>query len=159
MSARLTVYIPDDLHVDLEPLRNKINVSSICQRALVREVEYFKSISNDDAVLQNLVATLRKGKAAHWDKWKKQGFQQAVEDWVSWETEIENPEGAVDTFEELKWIVDQGQAPEDIIDQFIENCRDDNKDGARIYFNVDAFAEGYVQGVRSVYKNVKKYLK
>ena len=145
MSARLTVYIPDDLHEVLEPLRNKINVSSICQRALVREVEYFKSISNDDAVLQNLVATLRKGKAAHWDKWKKRGFQEAVENWVKWETEIENPEGAVDTFEELKWIV--------------ENCSDDNKDGARIYFNVDAFAEGYVEGVRSVYEKVKKYLR
>lgn len=159
MATKLTISVSKDLYDKLEPVRDRINISKICQRALTKELEALKSIPDDEASFQNLVTTLRRGKHAHWNRWKDQGFQQAVEDWVSWETEIENPEGAVDTFEELKWIVDQGQAPEDIIDQFIENCRDDNKDGARIYFNVDAFAEGYVQGVRSVYKKVEKYLK
>ena len=78
--ARLNITIPDELYAALEPWRDRLNVSKVCQEALAREVAKLNDLPRQAAELAALVERLRQEKA-HAEKF---AFAQGVTDGVAW---------------------------------------------------------------------------
>lgn len=86
--ARLTISVPDDLRRSLERLRDRINVSKICQEALAKEIAKLEQLPRRALELEEMVERLRDEKAAA----DKQWFAQGVTDGISWTRGASYPE-------------------------------------------------------------------
>ena len=77
--ARTTISIPDRLAERLEPLKDHINVSEICQRALEARIETYERIAalSEEDVMEKLVQRLKiqKQESTQWSA--QQVFQQS----------------------------------------------------------------------------------
>lgn len=77
---RLNITISDDLYAALQPWRDRLNVSRICQEALTREVAKLNDLPRQAAELAELVERLQKEKAFA----EKFAYAQGVSDGVAW---------------------------------------------------------------------------
>lgn len=77
---RLNITIPDELYIALEPWRDRINISKVCQDALAREVAKLNDLPRQAAELAALVERLQQEKA-HAEKF---AFAQGLTDSVTW---------------------------------------------------------------------------
>jgi len=77
---RLNITIPDELYAALEPWRDRINISKICQEALTQEIAKLNDLPRQAAELAALVERLQREKA-HAEKF---AFAQGVTDGVAW---------------------------------------------------------------------------
>ena len=59
--ARLNITIPDELYAALEPWRDHINISRVCQEALAREVAKLNDLPRQAAELADLVERMQNG--------------------------------------------------------------------------------------------------
>ena len=78
--ARLNITIPDELYAALEPWRDHINISRVCQEALAREVAKLNDLPRQAAELTALIERMQQEKA-HGEKF---AFAQGLTDSVAW---------------------------------------------------------------------------
>lgn len=78
--ARLNITIPDELYAALQPWRDHINISKVCQEALAREVAKLNDVPRQAAELAVLVERMQQEKA-HAEKF---AFAQGLTDSVTW---------------------------------------------------------------------------
>lgn len=155
MAQRITSTIPDDLHERLQVVKEGINVSGVCQRAiyLAIQIEEIKA-RTDIPSMEKALARLSKEKQNTSAKWKQTGFIEGVED----ATEKLS-------YKELKYIGEGGDINKSMrggnyeppISGWIEhlNCEkyDEEED-----FEFDIYISGWVDGVTHVWKELKDQL-
>jgi hypothetical protein len=86
--ARLTISVPDDLRRSLDRFRDRLNVSKICQDALMKEIAKLEELPRGALELEEMVERLRSEKASADRRW----FAQGVTDGISWTRGAPYPE-------------------------------------------------------------------
>lgn len=141
--ARLNITIPDDLYAALEPWRDQINISKVCQDALAREVAKLNDLPRQAAELTALVERMQQEKASA----EKFAFAQGLTDSVAW------ARGA--SYTELKrWgeldAADHPRAGDNgALETDLQRHRNDPA------FDEQAYRQGWVMGAREVWQRVR----
>ena len=76
---RLNIFVPDDLHENLEKIRDTLNVSAICQDALRREMARRQPLTGDIEVTEEIVERLRSEKEDYERESRDRGFRMGIE--------------------------------------------------------------------------------
>ena len=141
--ARLNITIPDELYVALEPWRDHINISRVCQEALAREVAKLNDLPRQAAELADLVERMQQEKATA----EKFAFGQGLTDSITW------ARGA--TYAELRRWGEHGEAhgagagKNGALEAAIQRHQDD------VSFDERAYREGWVMGTKEVWQRVR----
>lgn len=141
--ARLNITIPDDLYAALEPWRDQINISKVCQDALAREIAKLNDLPRQAAELTALVERMQQEKASA----EKFAFAQGLTDSVAW------ARGA--SYTELKrWgeldATDHPRAGDNgALETDLQRHRNDPA------FDEQAYRQGWVMGAREVWQRVR----
>jgi predicted transcriptional regulator len=82
VAERITITVPDDLHKRLQEVKEKLNVSRICSRAIDEAIELeFLKLRTDISDKEKAIERLRAEKKQEVSKtWKKKGFEEGVND-------------------------------------------------------------------------------
>ena len=154
--ARTTISIPDPLAKRLEPLKDRINVSLICQTALEARVETYERIAalSEEDVMEKLVQRLRieKEQSSEWSYQKggEDGQKWAIEDATFGElVEWSNSELVRNTFR------DGVPFPESEEAQGWHQGTEDMARDMGEFFNHDAYAQGFLESVGGVWEQVR----
>ncbi len=141
--ARLNITIPDELYTALEPWRDHINISKVCQEALTREVAKLNDLPRQAAELAALVERLQQEKA-HAEKF---AFGQGLTDSVAW------ARGA--SYAELRRWGELGKtgaaraSDNGALEAALRRHRDDPG------FDERAYREGWMMGIKEVWQRVR----
>ena len=151
VAERITITISDDLHKRLQEVKEKLNVSRICSRAIDEAIELEElKLRTDISDKEKAIERLRAEKKQEVSKtWKKKGFEEGVND-------------AQNTlrYSVIKRIASSYK--EEIVEQ---NSYFSRKIMRRIHkyssdyeFEEDAYREGWLKGVTHFWKEVKDEL-
>jgi hypothetical protein len=80
MTQRITITIPDSLHDRLQAVKDRINVSGICQEAIMHAVGIEEIKGQDVPETEKLLARLQKEKEKYEVGWREQGLKDGRED-------------------------------------------------------------------------------
>lgn len=158
MSQRVTIAVPDDLFERLQPVKQRFNISAICQEAL--EMAVITQELKIQAADMDLVERLRAEKAVLLHKVQQEGFELGIRSSskLSYKDfrhfERVNPVAAhldEDVLEYLWAFLDLKEYP--------QQARLHDPDFAHL-LEVDAqsrivFAQGWIDGVLSVWQAIK----
>jgi post-segregation antitoxin (ccd killing protein) len=141
--ARLNITIPDELYAALEPWRDHINISRVCQDALAREVAKLNDLPRQAAELAALVERMQREKASA----EKFAFGQGLTDSVAW------ARGA--SYAELRrWgELDGSSAPRAGANGALEAALQRHSHDPT--FDESAYREGWLMGAGEVWQRVR----
>jgi len=79
MTRRVNISIPDNLYERLQAIKDKINVSKLCQEALLSEVQIaeLRPSGDEEAIIARLQEEKKKYHQEYYDYGKKEGLQNA----------------------------------------------------------------------------------
>src|SRR5208337_3483900 len=84
MVQRITITIPDGLYERLQAVKDRINVSGICQEAIMQAVGIEEVKAQDLPEMEKLLAKLQAEKKQHEvilsTQWRDRGFKEGLED-------------------------------------------------------------------------------
>lgn len=142
MAVRITVTIPDDLHQRLQIVKDALNVSRLCQEAIDNAVRIEELKRQESPSMNTLIERLKIEKQQHVAEWKEAGVEDGKKDAL--ELSYEEFKGleqnnSIDDEDLLGWIDDRHL-------QYTENP------------DREAYLDGWLQGVLSVWNEVKNSL-
>ena len=157
--ARITISVPDGLARRLEPLKDRVNVSSICQTALEARVETFERIAalSEEDIMEKLVQRLRieKDEGSGWS------YKRGGEDGQEWAIDGASYSELVEwTNPDLLHAIRQGQHFLNGV-PFPESAEDRHNDAeasakeAGEAFDHDAYATGFLEAMGEVWLQVR----
>ena len=76
---RVNIFVPDNLHEDLENIRDTLNVSAICQDALRREVARRQPLTGDVELTEEMIERLQSEKETYERTSQERGFVAGIE--------------------------------------------------------------------------------
>jgi len=76
---RVNIFVPDDLHENLEKIRDTLNVSAICQDALRREVARRQPLAGDVEVTEEIIERLQSERETYERTSQERGFVAGIE--------------------------------------------------------------------------------
>lgn len=148
VAERITITIPDNLYERLQDVKENLNVSGVCQRAIEQAVQIEElKLRTDIPSKEKVILRLRMEKQEAGAKWKQIGFTDGVEDAQKL------------SYADLKFfgcIDDNGRPLEldDISDGWISQERLSQHDDG-FYFEWKAYKEGWVEGVIHFWEEIK----
>lgn len=81
VAERITITIPDNLYERLQVVKEKLNVSGVCQKAIEQAVQIEEiKLRTDIPGKEKAIIRLRKEKQEAGAHWKNTGFKDGVED-------------------------------------------------------------------------------
>lgn len=80
MAERITITMPDSLHERLQAVKEKLNVSAVCQKAIELAIQIEEIKMKDVPVKEKVIERLRAEKKVSDAEWKKIGFQNGLKD-------------------------------------------------------------------------------
>ncbi|MGA3117374.1 MAG: hypothetical protein ABSF90_23410 [Syntrophobacteraceae bacterium] len=83
MAQRITITIPDSLHERLQAVKDRINVSGICQEAIIQAVCIEEVRVQSTPEMESLLERLQKEKEQYFIGSKNDGIQDGMEDALS----------------------------------------------------------------------------
>lgn len=154
--ARTTISIPDPLAARLEPLKDHINVSEICQRALEARVQTYERIAalSEEDVMEKLVQRLKiqKQESTQWST--KQGAEDgqhwAISDATYAEIVKWSDRGMLDNP-----YIDDLPLPDSAHDEESYNDLRELADDCGEVLDDQAYARGFLEAVGEVWLQVE----
>jgi hypothetical protein len=159
MVQRISVSISDGLHERLQAVKDSLNVSGICQEAIMNAVQFEEAKQGALSKIDELIEKLKTQKEEARKQWgqdgKSQGMEDALEldydDFVTVEKASEflqtTDGGRVGAEEALgDDLAGRGSALCDLLDELEK----DNKS-----FDRDVYLDGWIDGVLEVWEQVK----
>lgn len=150
VAERITITVPDDLHKRLQKVKEKLNVSRICSRAIDEAIELEElKLRTDISDKEKAIERLRAEKKQEVSKnWKKKGFEEGVND-------------AQNTLQYriIKKIASSSK--EEILEQgsyFRGIRRRIHQYSSEHEFEEGAYREGWIEGITHFWKEVKDEL-
>ncbi len=142
MAERITITIPNDLHERLQAVKDALNVSRVCQEGLEAAIRIEELKREKSPNMDTLIEKLRIEKEQDVAKWKEQGV-------------IEGKKDALDlSYSEFRDLESKQSITDDLTD-WIEENHFENMEG---FVDKDVFLEGWLEGVLSVWDEVKESL-
>ena len=80
VAERITITLPNDLYKRLQTVKDKLNVSGLCQTTIERAVTIEEIKLKDIAVMDKVVERLRLEKQEANQEWKETGLSDGLED-------------------------------------------------------------------------------
>lgn len=141
VAQRITVTIPDQLHERLQQVKDKLNISGLCQQAIEKAVEIEEIKFKDVPNMEKLLERLRMEKQQSEDNWKKEGIKDGRADAMDLSyDEFRALEGNEDIPDNIEiWVRDRNM-------EYLENLDE------------EAYLEGWKEGALSVWEQVKDSL-
>lgn len=153
---RLSISISNSLHSRLEPFKNKFNVSGLCQKAILQEVEVQEALQFEELQeLHDLIGVLRRGKVSFKKQWVKRGFEDAVEQWV--DLPVDSSDNA-SLYEQFLLIVENGILPPEVIEDMEHEIEDSKEDDNPIICDWESYEQGYLEGARNIFDRIRDKL-
>jgi predicted CopG family antitoxin len=132
VAERITITLPNDLYKRLQTVKDKLNVSGLCQTTIERAVTIEEIKLKDIAVMDKVVERLRLEKQEANQEWKETGLSHGLED---------AQELSYDDFRAIK----KGEISEDNREWVLEKNFDDDAKPDSDEF--DVYLEGWTEGV------------
>ena len=142
--AIISISIPDDLKAQLEKIKDNINVSKVCQKALGNKVIQLSSIPKDVKQFEALIYSLRDSKQEFENEWYSYGFRDGVKD-----SERMN-------YAEIKQLIDYEHLEEEKEHELFLKYEDGTPDGFEIDY--ETWERGYIDGIKSIYDKIEHFL-
>lgn len=144
MSKNITVSLPDELFERVQAVKESINVSGICQAALEKEIEKQELLKKGKQM--STIERLKKQKEQYDQQYFDEGKSDGIKD-----------------AEDMDYAELLGITCEDNIYQteIYFNYLKDEVEGKRRYepaFNEEKYLEGWVEGVKEFYEQIKDEL-
>lgn len=141
VAERITITIPDGLHQRLQVVKEKLNVSGLCQQAIEQAVTIEEIKMKDIPVKQKVIERLRLEKEVANREWKETGLTDGTKD---------AEELSYDDFRALEAT---GEVPEETRDWVIE-------EHFRYYDNPDEtlYFQGWIEGALHFWNEIKDQL-
>jgi predicted transcriptional regulator len=156
VAERITITVPDDLHKRLQEVKEKLNVSRICSRAIdeaieLEELKLRTDISDKEKAIERLRAEKKQEVST---KWKKKGFSEGLNDAQNTLSYYFLKQIALNYNEESR---DKKEFP--IVSFFRRKFRERYRKYSSDYeFEEEAYLEGWSEGVTHFWKEVKDEL-
>jgi len=143
VAQRILITIPDNLHERLQVVKEKLNVSRICARAIDQAVQVEEIKARTDIPIQEkAILRLRLEKQEGIGYWKQQGFNKGGRDAAE-----KLPYG------EIKYVAESGllPPPEPNLTTYYDVTELKNNPG----FDEQGYQQGWIEGVTHFWKQVK----
>ena len=152
---RLSISISDALHSRLKPFKTEINLSGICQNALLEEVEVQEAAQYEDLEkLQQLIRVLRRGKTSFGKQWERRGYEDAIKHW----TDLRFDDDDSSLFEQFILIVEEGILPSEVYQDLEDEIEQAKEDFEPIKCDFSAYELGYRDGAANIYRRIEDKL-
>jgi hypothetical protein len=150
VAQRILITIPDNLHERLQTVKENLNVSRICAKAIEQavQVEEIKT-RTDIPVQEKAILRLRLEKQEGAAHWKQQGFNKGVQDAAE---EL--------TYGQIKYVAEDGIIPQEpnessnlpLLTYYGYVATElDSEPG----FDEEAYEQGWIEGVTYFWEQVK----
>ncbi len=158
MVQRITITIPDPLHERLQVVKDRINVSRVCQDALMKTVEGEELKMKDIPEREKLVARLRTERAENENYWKDRGVKEGKEDALelSYDDFMDIESHLTGYMEDYEYCANHISEKVDGLSYMVE--RVEEYEGKESAFNEKDYISGWIDGVLEVWEDVKKEL-
>lgn len=140
VAERITITLPNDLYKRLQTVKDKLNVSRLCQTTIERAVTIEEIKLKDIAVMDKVVERLRLEKQEANQEWKETGLSHGLED---------AQELSYDDFR----AIEKGEISEDNREWVLEKNFDDDAKPDSDEF--DVYLEGWTEGVLHFWDEIK----
>lgn len=155
MAQRLTITIPDELNERLQTIKEKLNISGVCQKALDLAIQIEETKDRTDiSAMEKAIARLRKQKHETGARWKKIGYSDGLKEATE---ELD--------YKMLKYIGEGGDIDKGIVGLWsgvpITAWLEHFCEGEYRYlddFEFDIYVDGWVEGVSYIWKEIKDKL-
>ena len=158
MAKRITITIPDSLRDRLHTVKDRINVSGICQEAIAKAIEYEELKAKEMPAMEKLIERLRMEKAKEEKDWKREGLRQGKADALRLSyNDFMRIENSHDDF--FNYGLDTNsvtgvlQGNRKWLDEEVSKLRDNYP-----AFDEVTYLRGWLEGVMEVWKQVKNKL-
>ncbi|MHC5722659.1 MAG: hypothetical protein ACYTXY_00570 [Nostoc sp.] len=142
MAERITITIPDNLHKRLQVVKNALNVSGVCQEALEMAIRVEELKREKPQNMGTLIERLQIEKQQDAEQWKEEGVIEGKKDASNL------------SYKEFKEL-ESKQSITDDLTNWIEENHFEYMEGS---VDKDAFLEGWLEGVLSIWDEVKELL-
>ncbi|MHC5821437.1 MAG: hypothetical protein ACYT04_37600 [Nostoc sp.] len=142
LAERITITIPDNLHKRLQVVKNALNVSGVCQEALEMAIRVEELKREKPQNMGTLIERLQIEKQQDAEQWKEEGVIEGKKDASNL------------SYKEFKEL-ESKQSITDDLTNWIEENHFEYMEGS---VDKDAFLEGWLEGVLSIWDEVKELL-
>lgn len=80
MAQRINISVPDDLFDKIQTFKDRLNISRICQRAILEAISLEETKDKAAPDIENLAARLRKEKQDICQELRDEGFEDGIKD-------------------------------------------------------------------------------
>ena len=143
MAKTISITIPENLHESLQAVKDSLNVSGICQEAIASAVKIEELKKGDTENMEIIIERLRAEKKAFVKDCKEKGFKAGLE-------------GAKELpYQDMVAFANGATPPhyEGWLEHELEDFLYDDP-----YFDADSYEEGWHNGVKEFWKQVKNKL-
>ena len=142
--AIISISIPDDLKVQLENIKDRINISKVCREAITNKVDQLTPIPKDDKKFEALIHNLRGLILEFQNEWYNYGFKDGVRDFERL------------NYAEIKYIRDYECLSEADGEELFQKYEDETPEGLAVDY--ESWERGYVDGINSIYRKIQNLL-
>ena len=140
VAERITITLPNDLYKRLQTVKDKLNVSGLCQTTIERAVTIEEIKLKDIAVMDRVVERLRLEKQEANQEWKETGLEHG----------LENAQEL--SYEDFR-AIEKGEISEDNREWLLETNFDEDAKPDSDEF--DVYLEGWTEGVLHFWDEIK----
>ncbi len=158
MSQQITITIPDALAERLKAVKQRFNVSGVCQNALEREVTNQEYAMKEPKDMEQFMKKLRAQKQESIKAMQTRGREDGLEAATNMD---------YDDFRTVEKVVEPGEAVVQNLmacalwGDWLEECVSDAENTASedgVTFDQEAYLEGWVDGVMDFWRKIKDKL-
>ena len=155
---RVNISISKELHENLLPFRKDINVSRICQNALVNEIEILALIPREDGVFQNVVEILRRGEKELTNKYREIGFKTAIREYAIIKSHHIDDKKAKNFLLEMNDVIISKKVPKGKVKLIEREIKNELDSKYLIVKGLESGKKGYIEATRMIYEKAKEFV-
>ncbi len=147
MTERISISIPDELSERLVAVKEKFNVSAVCQEAIEREVSRQELLLKGSDKIETVVERLILEKKRYDEPYKERGYKDGYRDAqrMSYDDLMEIIKGEELLYKTEAWL---GWLQDQVKELYIEDAA----------LNDDMYLDGWTEGVKAFWEEVKDQL-
>jgi hypothetical protein len=146
LAQRINITVPDELFKRLQAVKDRLNISRVCQEAIMGAVEMQELKMKDIPGIDKLVERLRAEKEEFGEMFRKQGVESGRKD------ALELDYGTFIAVERMGEHIDRDSLP-DWLHEHLDELESDDPS-----FDRGEYLTGWVEGVTEVWEEVKDQL-
>ncbi|GEM_PF-1800812 len=146
----ITISVSESLKNELEKFKDRMNVSGICQEALLQRISCYRAVPEDKKQFEEMIIKLREGKMKYENEWEKIGFEEGVSDFSN--SDYEGIKDILAAYNDYNGEINTDEIDNEIIgslhDNFFETYDKTSEEAFEYYLT------GYVKGYAEMHGKI-----